>query len=110
MRLNNNVSVFGFTNALKVLKFLASNPEKDFIASEVQNKTKLSRPGVYLALRELAAQGLVHRRSRGRLLICGYNYEDPVAKQFKVLIVTLELRDLINKLKDISRKMGPSFG
>ncbi len=99
------VTVFNSSNALKVLSFLAASPEKDFISSEIQAVTKLSRPGVYLALKDLARQHLVHRHSRGNLLIYSFNHDNFIAKQFKVLFVTVSLESLVSKLITVSRKI-----
>lgn len=100
------VNVFFFTNALKVLRFLSENPEKEFTGSEIQDATALSRAGVYFALRDLERQKLVLKRKKGRgkLLLYELNNSNPAVKQFKVLVTVISLEKLTEGLKPSVRR------
>ena len=98
-------SIFSVTNSQKVLDFLASNPGKEFFSSEIQKATSISRAGVYLALKELAKEGLVSKRKKGKIIFYSIIYNDSAIKQFKVLKNVLMLRPLISKLKSSSKRI-----
>ena len=97
--------IFSVTNSLKILSFLADNVGKEFLGSEIQKATKLSRAGVYIALRELIKQKLVSKTQRGKFLVYSVVYDDPVIRQFKVLRNILLLKPVIAKLKPLSKKI-----
>jgi len=107
MRKKNNkaLDIFGATNSLKVLSFLAQNPGKEFLNSEIQKATLASRAGVYFVLKELVRQGLVSQERRGKVIFYHIAYEDAVIKQFKVLKNVLALRSIVSKLEPSSRKI-----
>lgn len=105
MRKNKTIDIFGATNSLKVLSYLAENPTKEFLNSEIQKAASISRAGVYLALRELIRQNLVSRTMRGKISFYSIIYDDSAIKQFKVLKNVLALRGLVSKLKPSSRKI-----
>ena len=97
--------IFSATNALKVLSFLADNPGKELLGSDIQKATCLSRAGVYIALRELIKQKLVFKTRRGKFLLYSVAHDDPVVRQFKILNNILSLTSLISRLKPLSKKI-----
>jgi len=99
------IDVFGATNSLKVLSYLAEHPGKEFLSGEIQKAIFISRAGVYIALGELARQNLVSKAKKGKLLFYSIIYDDSAIKQFKVLKNILALRPLISKLKPLSNKI-----
>jgi len=98
-------NIFNATNALKVLFFMTENPGKDFLGSEIQKATSLSRAGVYLALRDLIKQNLVIKANKGKFSIYSLAYSDPIVKQFKVLKNILSLKAAIDKIKPSAKKI-----
>ncbi len=98
-------SVFRFTNAQKVLSFLADNTGREFSGSEIQRATSVSKAGVYLTLRELVKCKLVVKVKKGGLLLFTVNYENPLVKQFKVLLNIIRLKPILNSLRDLSIKI-----
>jgi len=104
-RNNKVIDIFGATNSLKVLSYLAQDPSKEFLVSEIQKATLASRAGVYFALKELMRQGLVLQERRGKVIFYRIVYDDAAIKQFKVLKNVFSLRPIVAKLKPFSRKI-----
>ncbi|MCK9603550.1 MAG: nucleotidyltransferase domain-containing protein [Candidatus Omnitrophica bacterium] len=104
-RNNKVIDIFGATNSLKVLSYLAQDPSKEFLASEIQKTTLASRAGVYFALKELMRQGLVSQERRGKVIFYRIVYDDAAIKQFKILKNVFSLRPIVAKLKPFSRKI-----
>ncbi|MFC1632240.1 nucleotidyltransferase domain-containing protein [Candidatus Omnitrophota bacterium] len=93
------------TNAQKVLDFLIQNPGNQFLAREVQKTIKISKGGVNLSLRKLAKQKLVRREKRGKIFLYSVDHTQPVIKQLKVLKNIELISPLINKIKNLSKKI-----
>lgn len=102
---NKAIDVFGATNPLKVLSYLAQHPGKEFLNSEIQKAISASRIGVYFTLKDLVRQGLVSQQKRGKFLFYSIVYDDAAIKQFKVLKNVLALRSIVSKLKFSVRKL-----
>lgn len=98
-------AIFGVTNSQKVLDFLASNPGREYLCSEILKATSISRAGVYFAIKELMKEGLVKKTKKGKFLFYSIIYNDATIRQFKVLQNVLMLRPLISKLKATSKKI-----
>jgi predicted nucleotidyltransferase len=101
----NNPDIFSSTNTLRILSFMMENPGKEFLGSEIQKATRLSRAGIYIALRELIKLRLVRNIKKGKFLIYAVVYDDPVVKQFKVLKNVQALTPMIGKLKPVSDRV-----
>jgi len=97
--------IFSSTNPLKILSYLAENPDKEFLGSEIQKATSLSRAGVYIALKELIDRGYVLKTQKGRFHMYRVAYIDPIIKQFKVLRNIILLESMVARLKSISKKI-----
>jgi predicted nucleotidyltransferase len=95
-------SIFSSTNSLKVLSFLAKNPGQEFLSSEIQHATSISRAGAYLALQDLLRKRLIIRTEKGRFHLYTVNYENPTVRQFKVLLNTLLLEPIISKMQPLA--------
>jgi predicted nucleotidyltransferase len=102
---NKAIDIFGATNSLKVLSYLAQHPDKEFLNSEIQKAILASRAGVYFTLRDLVRQGLVSQERRGKFLFYRIVYNDVAIKQFKILKNVLALRSIVSKLKSSARKI-----
>ena len=102
---NKTIDIFGATNSLKVLSYLAQYPGKEVLSSEIQKATQASRAGVYFTLKELVRQGLVSQERRGKTIFYRIVYDDAAIKQFKILKSVLALRPIVSKLKSSSRKI-----
>lgn len=102
---NKTIDIFAATNSLKVLSYLAQDPSKELLVSEIQKATLASRAGVYFALKELMRQGLVSQERRGKVIFYRIVYDDAAIKQFKILKNVFSLRSIVAKLKPFSRKI-----
>ena len=105
MKKKGNTDIFGATSTLKVLSFLVENPGKEFLGSEIQKATSISRAGVYITLRELTKQRLVIKTKKGKFLMYSVVYEEPILKQFKVMRNAQLLKPLVDKIKPLSKKI-----
>jgi len=98
-------SVFSITNTQKILEYLVKFPGEQFLASEIQNKVKMSKGGVNQSLRELATDGLVNREKRGKIFLYSISHVNPIVKQYKILKNIELLKPLINKIGKESEKV-----
>ncbi len=105
MRRKFNGDIVSFTNAQRVLSFLAEDSNKEFLALEIQKATGLSKAGVYRALDELVYQQLIKKHKRGRFVLYSAITDDCVLRQFKVLKTVISLKKLVQQLKASSRKI-----
>lgn len=99
------LDIFITTNPLKILSFLVENPGKEFLGSEIQKATSISRAGVYIALHKLVKQKLAFKTQKGKFLTYSVAYNDPVVKQFKILKNILSLKPVISRLKPLAKKI-----
>jgi predicted nucleotidyltransferase len=95
--------MFTFTNSLKILAFLAEKSGREFLGSEIQKAVNLSRAGVYLSTKELAADGLININVRGKIRLYSFDGQNPVSKQYKVILNLILIEPLIVRLREISK-------
>lgn len=105
MRKKSSTDLFQPSNSLKVLSFLADNPGREYLSSEILGPISMSRAGVYLALQELVARGLADKKERGRFHLYSVDHAHPLVKQFKVLKNTALLEPLLSRLRPSSIKV-----
>ncbi len=98
-------NVFTATNAQRILSFLAQNPGKELLGSEIQRATSISRAGVYIALRELNKHGVVRRTKRGKFMLYAIEHDDATVKQFKILNSVVSLKPLLSALKPLAAQV-----
>jgi predicted nucleotidyltransferase len=97
--------VFASSNSLIVLSFRAEHAGEEFLGSEIQQATKVSRAGVYLAGRELITKNLVARIEKGRFHLYSVRHDRPIVRQFKILKNIAVLEPLIEKMRPIALKI-----
>ena len=100
-----SIDIFSSSNLLIVLSFLADNPGQEFLSTEIQNGTLVSRAGAYLALRDLVGRRLAVRKEKGRFHIYSVDHAHPLVRQFKVLRNIVRLEPLLLLLKPLSIKI-----
>ncbi len=91
--------IFSSSNSLRVLGYLADHPGQEFLSSEIQQGTMLSRAGAYLALQDLVGRGLAIRKEKGRFHLYAVDHANPLVKQFKVLKNIAGLEPLLLRLR-----------
>ncbi|MDH5467847.1 MAG: nucleotidyltransferase domain-containing protein, partial [Candidatus Aminicenantes bacterium] len=97
--------IFEATNSLKVFSFLARNPSQEFLSSEIQIAVLVSRAGAYLALQDLLRERLIIKAEKGRFHLYSLNHDNPIVRQFKVLMNVILLEPLILKLRPFMVRM-----
>lgn len=102
MRKKHPERIIGSTNSLKVLSFLARNLGQEFLSSEILTAVSVSRAGVYLALQDLMRERLVIKAEKGRFHLYSLNYDNPIVRQFKVLLNVVHLEPLILNIQPLS--------
>lgn len=91
--------VFTATNALKILGYLLSCPNRELYDREISRLTGISSAGTNLALRELADVGLIEQIEKGRMKFYKLTLDDPLIRQIKIVKTLSELKPLTEKLK-----------
>ncbi len=100
-----STNIFEATNSLKILGFLAADPEKEFFGREIQKALGISRMGVYLTLEILHRQKLIIRYVKGKFLSYSVDSINPIVKQFKILNNIMALEKLLQSLRSISKQI-----
>lgn len=93
------------TNYQKALKFLASHPGREFMESEVQAATGMSKAGTNQALRTLAANRLLEVEKKGRLSLFQADPNNPLIRQIKVLITLSIIDEFVASIKEMSDRI-----
>ena len=91
--------------ALKVLRFLLSDPMSQFHEREIVRQTGVSVGAVNQILKKLHRVGLVEKDKRGRTNFYRMNLKSPVARQFKVLFNVYSLDALVKQIKGKSERI-----
>ena len=105
MRLPSIPMILNSTNTQKVFACLVKEPGREFLASEIQQATGISKAGVYRSLEELVQENLIKKNSKGRVLFYSPQSQDSIVKQYKVLNTVTELRKCVQQLKSSSRRI-----
>ena len=90
---------------IKILLFLARNPEKEFYLREIAKKINKSVGGTHKVLRSLYSLNLINDKRSGKNLYYKINQNNPSIKSFKKFMTINELNELVNKLKDITSQI-----
>lgn len=90
---------------LKVLELFFNNPMEEFHERAVMRISKVSKGSANKILRQLAKLDLLTREKRGRMVFYKLNMKNAVAKQFKILFNIWELKELVDKIKQSSKKI-----
>ena len=93
------------TSHQQILTFLVLNPERSFFDKEIRQATKLSAGATNKALRELSQEDLIQREKKGRMYFYSIDLNNPLIKQFKILLNIILIYPLIERLKEINRRI-----
>ena len=90
---------------LAVLDLFLSRPMREFYEREVMKSTGVSKGSANKILRLLADKQFLTRERKGRMVFYKLSIEDPVAKQFKVLVNIYSLKELLARLRQYTRRI-----
>jgi predicted nucleotidyltransferase len=90
---------------MRILSTLAREPDREFYQREIARLAAVSVGGASQRLREIVERGLVHARKSGRMIFYRYNLDDPLARQFKILLSVNRICDLVRDLAPHSRRV-----
>lgn len=99
------LEIFYATCQQRVLYFLLAHPDQKYYDREISRLVKAGKASTNYALRGLIDTGLVEREKRGRMYFYFVNPEDPIIRQLKITQNLIDIRPLVEKLKDISLKI-----
>lgn len=86
------------TNPQKILDFLLQNTGRQYLSSEIQKATRVSKAGTNFALRDLGKTGVLSKERRGKFYLYSLDFNHRVVKQLKVLRTVIALSRLLKKL------------
>jgi predicted nucleotidyltransferase len=90
---------------MKILWFMLEHSDQEFYDRQISHLTGLSRAGTNVALRELAAAGLLSRTNRGRMAYYRLVSDDPLLRQLKIVHTLSELRSFIEVITPHSMRI-----
>ena len=90
---------------MRILSTLAREPDREFYQREIARLAGVSVGGASQRLREIVERGLVHARKSGRMIFYRYSLDDPLARQFKILLSVNRIHDLVRDLAPHSRRV-----
>jgi predicted nucleotidyltransferase len=88
-----------------ILSTLAREPDREFYQRQIAQIAGVSVGGTSQRLREIVERGLVTARKSGRMIFYRYNLDDPLARQYKILLSVNEIHDLVRDLAPHSRRV-----
>lgn len=97
--------IFYTTCQQRVLYFLLAHPDQKYYDREISRLVKVGRASTNYALRSLMDAGLVEREKRGRMYFYHVNPADPIIRQLKITQNLIDIKPLVEKLKDISLRI-----
>jgi len=90
---------------MKVLQIFTEDPLNERHEREVVREAKVSKGSANNILRRLTAHGFLTRQRKGRMVFYKLNTSEPTVRQFKVLANVYALKELVNQLKQHTRKI-----
>jgi predicted nucleotidyltransferase len=90
---------------MRILSVLAQEPDREFYQREIARVAGISAGAASQRLREIVRRGLVDARRSGRMIFYRYNLEDPLARQFRIMLSVNLIHDLVRDLAQHSRRV-----
>jgi predicted nucleotidyltransferase len=90
---------------LTILRFLARDPDSSFHGREIAERAGVSSGAASMALRVLHGTELLGMEEKGRMKFYRLNLSNPVSREFKVLFNIMDLRQLIDDLKNYTERI-----
>lgn len=90
---------------MRVLETFLSDPQIEVHEREVMRRTGVSKGSANKMLRRLAEHDLLKRERRGRMVFYRLAMDNPVVRQFKILLNVYQLKPLMDEIKEDSRRI-----
>jgi predicted nucleotidyltransferase len=90
---------------LRVLYTFHEKPHEELHEREVVRRTGISEGSANKILRKLSKVDMLERDKKGRMVFYRLNMKSAVARQFKVLFNVYSLNELVNEIKQHSKKI-----
>ena len=90
---------------MTVFELFLSDPMQEYHERKVVRTTKVSKGSANKMLRLLADLGFLTREKRGRMVFYKLNLTEAVVRQFKTVVTVYALKELMNRIKDESRRI-----
>ena len=90
---------------IKILTFLARNPDNQFYIREIAKILNKSVGGTHKTLKSLKKMNFVKENKSGKNIYYQINQNNPAVKNFKIFMTINELTPLVKQLKNISKKI-----
>lgn len=90
---------------IKILFLLSEHPSKSFYEKEMAVRCKISTGAVNTSMNMLKSSNLVTYERKGKSSLYKINLNNFVAREIKVLSMIFNIRDLIENLKTLSKKI-----
>ena len=93
------------THAQKVLQFLLMHPAKMCYEREIARGTNISYGSANKVLKQLSKEGVIEKKSEGRMCYYSLDISNPYIKEFKILTNLVILEPLVERLKQHTRRI-----
>jgi predicted nucleotidyltransferase len=97
--------VFITPTLMKIFEFFLENPMNEYHEREIVRKTSVSKGSAGKILKLLTNIGFLTREEKGRMALYRLNMKEPTVRQFKILVNTFGLKNLVDRIKQHSSKV-----
>jgi len=91
--------------SIRILAVMAEEPEREFYQREIARLAGISIGATSQRLRQLSKHGMVTFKKSGKMLFYRYNLQDPLAKQFKILMNVNAVHGLVEQLRSHAKRV-----
>ena len=91
--------------SIRILAVMAEELGKELYQREIAKLAGISIGATSQRLRQLSENGMVSFRKSGKMLFYRYNLQDPVAKQFKILLNINAVHGLVGQLRSQAKRV-----
>lgn len=91
--------------SIRILSVMAEDPEREFYQREIAKIAGISIGATSQRLWQLSKDGMVVLRKSGKMLFYRYNLQNPVAKQFKILLNINALCEMVEQLRGYAKRV-----
>jgi predicted nucleotidyltransferase len=89
----------------RLLAVMAEDPQRELYQREIARASSVSVGATCQKLKKLCDDEMVDSRKAGKMIFYRYNLENPVAKQFKLLLNLSAVFELTRRLRDHAQRV-----